>query len=285
MQNNLGVLGVSFQDIWYAYKSYGRDGLKNVFSSVITSADIDMLKEYNALLSQGATMEDAMENALLGASKAARKLAIDADGTEVNLDNLGKGAGKLTRKLIGTKVATIALNAALTMGLSFAIQKVCEGIDYLVHLQEKQFEKAQEQAASAKEAADAAREEYEQLDELIERYKELAQSETQDSSTREEIKSIQEEITDLVGAQASNLDLVNGKLDEELQKLHEIQNVGDDSSLDQMVSTARRSYGAAKNAVDKYDTKDANFAGDIGAAIADWMQSEQTITIDYWGGN
>lgn len=56
LQNNLGIFGVSLEDIWYAFQSYGVDGLKNVFSDVITSMDIDMLDNYNALLDEGATM-------------------------------------------------------------------------------------------------------------------------------------------------------------------------------------------------------------------------------------
>ena len=85
---------------------------------------------------------------------------------------------------------------------------------------EKEREKAaHEQAQRSQEAAEKAKEEANSLDELIDKYKQLKSSENLNSSAREEIRNIQNEITNLVGTQADNLDLVNGKLDDELDKL------------------------------------------------------------------
>ena len=59
------------------------------------------------------------------------------------------------------------------------------------------------------------------LKSLIAQYKELAEASNGvwSSEQMSELKSIQNSISDLVGDQASSLDLVNGKLDEEYQKL------------------------------------------------------------------
>ena len=43
-----------------------------------------------------------------------------------------------------------------------------------------------------------------------------------DSDTREEIRKVQYDIVDLVGSEAKTLDLVNGRLDEQLEKLKSI---------------------------------------------------------------
>ena len=108
-------------------------------------------------------------------------------------------------------------------------------------------EKADELKEKLVNEAQVAREEVETLRELIEKYKELANSDTQDAATREEIKRIQSDITDLVGAQAANLDMVNGKLDEELEKLYEAEKLTAQRALDSSVSA----YHAAKDSEDK----------------------------------
>lgn len=61
-----------------------------------------------------------------------------------------------------------------------------------------------------------------QLQTLIEKYRTLASSGKKDSETREEIKTIQSEINSLVGTQADNLDLVNGKLETQNKKLNNL---------------------------------------------------------------
>ncbi|MCH5300211.1 MAG: phage tail tape measure protein [Ruminococcus sp.] len=85
-------------------------------------------------------------------------------------------------------------------------------------------------------------EESKQLSSLIQKYKELAAADTTDSGTREKIKNIQDEITSLVGSQADNLDLVNGKLDEELAKLQSISK----QQLKNDIATYRDAYNNAK---------------------------------------
>lgn len=72
------------------------------------------------------------------------------------------------------------------------------------------------------EKIDNIAQEKSQIESLINEYKELANADKSDSGTREKIKNVQSEITKLVGAQADNLDLVNGKLDDELNKLKNI---------------------------------------------------------------
>lgn len=108
-------------------------------------------------------------------------------------------------------------------------------------------EEADELKAKAAEEAQSAKEEVNQLDELISKYKELAQSDTQDASTRDEIKGIQEQIVDLVGQQAQGLDLVNGKLDDEISKLEAAKKATAESAVDKAVAA----YHTAKDSQDK----------------------------------
>lgn len=287
--NKFGILKTSYADIINAFKS---DGLRGALNSVwagngITKSDVENIKKYNTLIDEGINSQSAFYRTMLSSSKGAQELVASCNGFAVSQKKIDEATKNSTSSLIANKAAmismkaaTIALNAALSMGLSWVISKVCEGLDYLIHLSEKLYEEAKEDAAESKENADALREEYDQVTELIKKYKELAKSDTQDSSTREEIANIQQEITDLVGDQASNLDLVNGKLDEQLDKLYEIQNVGNGSTVNRMIDANRVAFSDAKKEAEKVDLNNANWLGDL-----TYGNLLDTITIDYWGGN
>ena len=163
----------------------------------------------------------AYYSTMMDSSNAAKQLATNARGAEVNTENLTVATETSTVAMVGARIATVAFQAALSFGLAIAIQAVVSGLQYLIHYEEEQAKAAEEQAKKSQEAADKASEEAKSLDELAEKYKKLKSSENIDSSTREEIKNIQKEIVKLVGDQASNLDLVNGKLDDELAKIKE----------------------------------------------------------------
>lgn len=83
-------------------------------------------------------------------------------------------------------------------------------------------QKLEESRRSSIDNAKSAQAEADSIRALIDQYKRLAEAEKWDESDRSQVKSIQEQIAKLVGTQADNLDLVNGKLDEEIKKLDEI---------------------------------------------------------------
>ena len=94
-------------------------------------------------------------------------------------------------------------------------------------------------AADAANAEAAAHQKNAQsLAELIKEYKELAEENEGgafDDKAAKEVETIQDKITKLVGAQADNLNLVNGKLDEEIKKLLEIAELQGSSAKDKAV--------------------------------------------------
>ena len=120
----------------------------------------------------------------------------------------------------GLKAAFLANPiGAITTAVSIATV----GFSLLSSAMEAANQKAKENRNAMNEAAEAANNERKSLDELITRYRELANAGDWDSSARESARQIQEDITDLVGEQADNLDLVNGKLDDQIAKLDEIR--------------------------------------------------------------
>lgn len=151
---------------------------------------------------------------------------------------------------IALNVATAALNMAVTAGVSWLVSKGIEGINYLINRREIAFEKAKEEADEAKRLTEEYKSENQQLNELISKYKELAESENSDTpEIKKEIYDIQASITEMVGQQAENLDLVNGKLDEELEKLKDIE----ETSFKDYIYKAEESYKKAAKETHTYD--------------------------------
>lgn len=128
---------------------------------------------------------------------------------------LAKTGGKGLSDALGA-VGISASTAQLAIGALAAILTVAAVA--INKYNQAQEERRSEDIANGR----AAREESDALSDLIHKYKELAEVEHWDDTSRSQAKSLQEQITNLVGDQADNLDLVNGKLDEEIEKLDEI---------------------------------------------------------------
>lgn len=119
----------------------------------------------------------------------------------------------------GLEIATLALNTALSLGLSMALAYFLEQLDYAIHHEEKLKEKLQETADAHQEETDKIQKEAESLETLIDKYEELSNAEG--GANREDLKDLQKEINELLGDEAKYVDVVNGKYDEQLNKLRE----------------------------------------------------------------
>lgn len=119
------------------------------------------------------------------------------------------------------------------------------GINAIRNAQEKAKQAAEENEQKVNDVASAANDQREQLNDLIAQYSKLASAGDFDSSSREQARSIQDQITELVGSQADNLDLVNGKLDDEVSKLKNI-------SAEQAKQNANALQTKVESATNKY---------------------------------
>ena len=218
-------------------------GLKDNYTQLQTA-----IGRYNSLSTKSASFQTAYNNALAKSNSSIGKYLSGLNGATASIGGYAKHLVVAKAKTIGLQVATTALNVALTMGLSIAIQAIATKLSDLVHAQKNASESAHELAQESKEEAKSQRERVDSINELIAKYKELANSDTQDTDTRNQIKEIQNEIVNLVGNQAGNIDLVNGKLDTELEKLKKI-------SLEQAKISKDKNQSAYHNA--KKDNENA----------------------------
>ena len=192
--------------------------------------------------------------------KDGKLVATNLDDIKIGQDNAAKAAKQHDKDLgnltIGVKAANFAINAfktalnAIAMwGIMELIQLAIKGVDRLANAALYASEAANEAYNKSKENADASKQEIQSLDELIQKYKDLKTSATWGTSIEErtEIANIQEEIVELVGSEANNLDLVNGKLDEQISKLTQIRN----EQLKTNYENAESEYYTAVDAANK----------------------------------
>lgn len=123
-----------------------------------------------------------------------------------------------------------------------AIGAVTAGLNKLAKAEKEESDRAQEACDRSRERIQSNEEEAKSLDELIRKYEELKSASDIDSDTRNIIKELQYDIVELVGSEAQTLDLVNGKLDEQLEKLKSIS----EEKSRQNVEDARDAYDNAR---------------------------------------
>ena len=171
----------------------------------------------------------------------------------------GKAAGGVIKSL-GATLGSMAAAWAIGEAISLAIN----GIDAIINHAKRASDATQE----AKEKASNTLSE----DEETSNYKELRESSDYDETKRKDVLEIQDQITDLVGTQASNLDLVNGKLDDQLSKLKTLSKEQRKKTLD----SASNAYHASKDASNKLTGDES----DGGIPLLGWGAGYHDVAID-----
>lgn len=242
----------SFLKFLNSSNAFSKSGINagSLLSNLLVSKnDVAAIQAYNDEIDRCTTSQTAWYKTMQNASPVAQKIVASANGGKVAMEGLGGSMAILRVKEIALQAATVALNIALSVGLAFALQAAVAGIDNYIHAQRNAADAAHETAQKSKELTEDMMNEVSSLDELIAKYKELANSDTQDASTRNDISEIQGQITRLVGEQADNLDLVNGKLEEELQLLNNILNNEVSEAAQQAVAAYADALEESKSAI------------------------------------
>lgn len=210
-------------------------GLIPALIALITTFTTTLRSAWSAGLTLGSSLS-ASFNAI-GVSASAAQIAV------------GAFAAVLGICLIAINAYNQGIQESINNSLTAANAANAEGKEYL------------ETAKSIKELAD----EYEALSE--------ANGGVFSGESAEKVRSIQSKITDLVGDQASNLDLVNGKLDEEIRKMRELA-TGTGGAVDNAIKQGNTQIAEATNA---YKEK-------VGSAFAsDYLIIGEAETSYLWG--
>lgn len=228
----------------------------------------DAVRQYNAMLNVAGKRTNLLEQQI-------SKLA----GTGTKLESYFKSLGetgqasvagyigyliKAQGKTLALKAATLALNAAIQFGLSMLASLAINKIVELANA-------AKEAREAAADAAGDTQEMQSSLSDLTERYKQLYEAKNGhwDTESLVSVRDLEQQIVDLVGEHGHNIDLVNGKLNEQLGILRDI-------SVEE-ASKYLRDYNSGIQSSKKYLSKERTSSIGSGGALSDnpgtiWMR-------------
>ena len=140
-----------------------------------------------------------------------------------NLENLAMMAGSAYAAIKLLSSGLKGVNAGTGFGSfnawGLGITAVVAAIGTAKALGEKAFSDSVAAAQKAAQATQEQAEKVKRLGELIKQYKQLASDGVIDTTELETVKTLQSEIAGIIGTQASNVDLVNGKVKDQIKLL------------------------------------------------------------------
>ncbi len=282
-----------FNKDWNTYKTNWQQGfasngfaggVKSIFQStksVVSSEQIQMLRTWNNAVKHGCTNQETFNKIIANADHNTKMYFAGLNKGKGTLDGLKNAQNATKASTIGLTIAQTALNMAISMGLTLAISAAIKGFDKMMNSAKRASEAADEAFEETSSKVQEQQEELKTLDELISKYKELKKDGTLDIEGRKEVKELQNDIADLVGTQAKNLDLVNGKLDDEIEKLNEISAKEAKTAYE----TATANYNNSQRAKDNA-TGDDSFLFDGWAYVGKREKDPENVLKEYgFGGS
>lgn len=282
-----GVAGAKGSGILSSIQQYSRIS-KSIAG--VTTEDVAMLRQYNALIGQGVSVSEASAQALNGASESARRLATNANGAAVSEELLNRAQNKLTLGARAASVATKALGAAFNIAINMAvvaiISAIIKGLDKLIVTQKEATQLAEEQRQKALDAMSAYEAESTALNDVVSQYTKVISSTSDLSSQKEQLLNLQNQLPDSYKEEAEGIDLVNGKISDNIALLNELER----KKADQYVRDNQGAYEIAQQELTQRTSYSFNakgiksFAGD--KRVRDYLLSIEKISkdTDSWSG-
>ena len=199
-----------------------KNRIKSSFTNpnVITQHDLTNIKEYNKAIELSTNKQAAFYHYLSDSSIAVQNLAANAKYGTINTEGLVVVTEKLTiaqrAAAVASKAMGATLNLILNVGWIALLNFIISGITKAVNAQNELREKISQTAQEAKEETD-------NLNDLIKSYEEFADKVSYTAEEKERLRDIQQELTDMYHTEVDNIDLVNGKYDEQIEKLRKLQ--------------------------------------------------------------
>lgn len=184
--------------------------------NLLSDSDISAIKAYNAEIDKCVTSQTAFNRTMLNTSQQAQNVVAAANGNKVALEGMTK-ASKAAE--LGMKALSIAGNMIAVMVISWVLSEAISWLNDLAHAEENARKRSEELTSSYET-------EKKDIDDSIAKYKELSEklndsslSTSEVKSIKEQLLSVQNQLNEKYGAEATQIDLVNGKYDEQIKKL------------------------------------------------------------------
>ena len=183
--------------------------------SILSDSDIASLQAYNAEIERGVSPMTAYYRTMQNASDSAVRMAESANGAAVNINAIPKASKTAT---VGIKLLAGVMNVSLSTAISYLIS----GIYKMAGAYEEMSQQAADATSKYKEQSSSIEDYKDKITELKTELssENLTYSEARDK--RSQLIDIQKQLIDTYGAEAKGIDLVNGSLDSQVEKLDKL---------------------------------------------------------------
>ena len=151
----------------------GYDQFISQYSTGLTGV-ANTINQYNKLAEKGIATQNEYAKAIATTNPKLGSYLTNLNGAKAGMSGYAKQLAGATLKTVGLQAATMALDAALSMGISFAISAIIKGIDLLVHAQENAIEKGNEATRAITEQQEALYSNKKAINEISGEYQRLS---------------------------------------------------------------------------------------------------------------
>lgn len=176
-------------------------------------------------MAQGKSVAEAESIALKGCSETTLNVARSANGAAVSEEILSaslKGVATSSKlAAAGMKVLSTIGNMAVGLLAGLAIDGIITLFDNIVNGADNAKESLAQFTSSFSDSIDKLDEENKSVNELVNRYVTLVATTDDLSTVKDDLNTIQDNLIDKYGNEAKSLDLLNGKMSENIKKIKE----------------------------------------------------------------
>ncbi|MCM1009161.1 MAG: hypothetical protein NC485_14830, partial [Ruminococcus flavefaciens] len=188
------------------------------------------ISAYNSSLAKTDGSQAAITNAIMQSNSSLGKYITNLNGAQSSVKGYISSLARMKATAIGVNIAFSALNAGLIAVASWAIGKGLNALDNWIHKEEKLAEAAKEAEEKAKILREEGsknvktyNDESDALKDIESRYINLVSTTNDITTIKGDLSSLQDEIIDKYGKEADGIDIVNGKLSENLDLMLKLQ--------------------------------------------------------------
>lgn len=242
------VFGKKLKDVIADYKSVTDDkiggqkiksalgGMFSVNSSELTalrqyateikniSVNADFAKESSEIFNRTvATGSSVLQNRAKQITELNAQYRTGAISEQAYSAAMAKLTTNTTLATIATNGLKLALNALVSIGIGLAINAIITGITKLANAEEEARQKAEEARQAAVDRANSYQQEADSMNSLSDQYIRLATTTSNLVGEKQKLSSIQDDINDGISDQKERVDLLNGSLSENLERIRQLK--------------------------------------------------------------
>lgn len=166
-----------FNKDWNTYKRnwQNADGVRGKLKSIISSNDVNCIKEFNTQISNGIKPSEAYKNTMVNCSKAAKQEAVAIAKGNSTLQEAEQALDSAESSTIGLTIAHTALNAVIGLGVGLLVNFAVKRISKLINYQQDLIDKSEEAISVFEESRDSLSNTKQTIDDISSDYAKLAQ--------------------------------------------------------------------------------------------------------------